>query len=81
MSPRRTSRLGLWLGVQAGTQQSKDQSRSQPFAKLCVDDDNGGDVLQLVLKHCGPPHTTLPTMLWRCAASAVFLRDTVREVL
>ncbi len=38
------------------------------------------DLLQHLLKHCAPPHTAHPAVLWRCAVSAAFLREAVREV-
>lgn len=51
-----------------------------PFSRL-REHDVTGNLLQHLLKHCAPPCTPNPSVLWRCAVSAGFLWEAVREVL
>eukprot|EP00656_Telonema_subtile_P041223 TRINITY_DN4635_c0_g1_i1.p1 TRINITY_DN4635_c0_g1~~TRINITY_DN4635_c0_g1_i1.p1 ORF type:complete len:186 (-),score=50.84 TRINITY_DN4635_c0_g1_i1:123-680(-) len=51
----------------------------KPFSTLREHDD-GGHLLQHVLRHCTPPCMAHPAVWWRCGATARFLQEAVREM-
>eukprot|EP00656_Telonema_subtile_P057071 TRINITY_DN9300_c0_g1_i1.p2 TRINITY_DN9300_c0_g1~~TRINITY_DN9300_c0_g1_i1.p2 ORF type:complete len:140 (+),score=28.72 TRINITY_DN9300_c0_g1_i1:200-619(+) len=66
-------------GGRTPTEPARRRRGPAPFSTLREHDD-GGHLLQHTLKHCAPPFMANPALMWRCAASARFLREAVYEM-